>query len=159
MIQRVQTLFLLATAILMVLILFFPIWGGHTSGAESFFVSLDAFELKQTDAQGGLIKSESAIYIAALALLSAITTFFTIFKFKNRKLQVTLCMLNLLIISGVIGCFFLAISKGQELLGAEKTEGFKIAFFLPIVALITTFLASNFIKKDEKLVRSMDRLR
>jgi hypothetical protein len=156
MIQRVQTLFLLATAISLIVLLFVPIWGADVLGGTTK-AELDAYNLSYSVA-GAEAKSESTIYIAALAILGTLTAFFTIFKFKNRKLQLTMGWLNMLIISGIIGTFFIGISKAHDIIGPEKGT-YNIGFFLPLVAIITTYMANFYIKKDEKLVRSMDRLR
>ena len=156
MIQRVQTLFLLGASILLILILFFPIWSAEGANLKAI---ADAYSVKVLNENSQVVKEESTVYIAALAILSAITAFFAIFQYKNRGLQVRLGLLNILLISGIIGCYFIAISNGQEAIPMEEESSFKISFFLPLIALLFTLLANRFIKKDEKLVRSADRLR
>lgn len=155
MIQRVQTLFLLAVAILMILVLVFPIWSNQ---GESMEAVLGAYNIKviQNDQ---VIRQESVWYIAAIALLSALTALFSIFQFRNRKLQLKLNMLNNLLIAATIGAFVAAIDAAGELLQNPQAPSFKVSFFLPVAALIFNILASRSIRKDEKLVRSMDRLR
>lgn len=155
MIQRVQTLFLLGVAILMTLVLVFPIWSNQS---ESMQAVVGAYNIKifQNDQ---FIKEEGVWYIAAISLLSAITALFCIFQFKNRKLQLRLNMLNNLFIAGTIGTMLLAINTAGDLLQNPDDPSFKLAFFFPPVALILNMFANHYIRKDEKLVRSMDRLR
>ncbi|WMJ72470.1 DUF4293 domain-containing protein [Cytophagaceae bacterium ABcell3] len=161
MIQRVQSLFLFGAAILALLILFFPIWTGIGSAADAgeqaqITALVDAFAISidtQTE------PAEGAAYIASLAILSAITALFTIFRFKNRILQMRLCSFNLLLLSALIGTYFLAISRARNYFTETESENFQTGFYLPIAAIVLTWLANKYIKKDEKLVRSVDRLR
>lgn len=80
-----------------------------------------------------------------LALLS-------IFLFSNRKLQIKINYLGILI-SGILLAFAFFF---QNNIGGSS---FKIGFILPILATSMLLSANYFIGKDEKKVRSMDRLR
>ena len=51
------------------------------------------------------------------------------------------------------------IYKGENSLGMESRGLFKPGYFLPLGAMILNSLANRFIKKDEDLVRSVDRIR
>lgn len=160
MIQRVQSLFLLGAVILLTLVMFFPVWSNQGSlNGNNVEVTLTAFDLSMTGEDGTLVKEEATVYSAAIALLSAITALFAIFRFKQRKTQLKLGRLNILLILLLIISFVYPITTGQSWLGTQEAGNFKISFFLPILALILVFLANHYIKKDEKLVRSMDRLR
>lgn len=159
MIQRIQTIYLFVAAIALALVLFFPIWTADTLPEIKPIkhLVLDATQLNTSIDENS--QSSSTIYIAAIALLGAINALFTIFQFKKRKLQIKLGMLNILLISGLIASMVLAINKGQQYVGTTAKEQFGIAMFLPAIALICTLLANRAIKKDEALVRSVDRLR
>ena len=169
MIQRIQTVFLFLTAALLVGLLFVPIWENQElkDGALLGKLVLDAFKLKFesiTNDSGAaitrmLIPEKNVIYIGVLALSAALSSLFSITRFTNRLLQLKLGMLTSLLISALLGSIFLAIKQGNDLLNTTNKGEYLIGFFLPIGALIFNMLANRFIKKDENLVRSVDRLR
>jgi len=90
-------------------------------------------------------------------MLILIILFVSIFKFKNRKLQIQLnrlCVfLNVLLVGGI----FYYTTMIEEKTGAAPEYGFAAIF--PLIAIILLFMANNGIRKDEKLIRSADRLR
>jgi hypothetical protein len=97
-----------------------------------------------------------------LALIAAIIAIFEIFKFKNRILQLKLGFLNSLIMASTIGLTFWFSSQGQKewihlsgALGQYMLPG----FMLPAAGMLFNVIANRFIRKDENLVRSVDRLR
>jgi glucan phosphoethanolaminetransferase (alkaline phosphatase superfamily) len=169
MIQRIQTIFLFLTAALLVGLLFVPIWENQEmkDGTLLGKLVLDAFKLKfetLTNNAGSsitrmLIPDKNVIYIGVLALSAALSALFSITRYQNRILQLKLGMLTSLLVSALLGSIFLAIKQGNDLLNTSNKGQYLIGFFLPIGALIFNMLANRFIKKDENLVRSVDRLR
>jgi hypothetical protein len=97
--------------------------------------------------------------IASLAIASAVTAVREIFMFRNRFGQLKLGMLNLLFIVAVFGLQFYFSSKGEALLNPKLEGEFQPAFYLPTLAMLLNLLANRFIRRDEQLVRSADRLR
>ena len=87
----------------------------------------------------------------------------TIFLYKKRQLQIKLCKLNLLLVTIQIAALVLYIDVAKE--GISPTSpndvliGVKLGTFIPLISFILLYLATRFIKKDEDLVRSADRLR
>ena len=130
MIQRKQTLYLLAAFVLQLLTALYA-----TQMQFINFQGLDAYSYHFVSA--GL----------ALLLLLIIVLF------KRRPLQCKLCLLALLVLIGlVVVTFFGVLSEGfvwqrELLLGSDG---------LSIVCIVMAYLA---IKKDEALVRSIDRIR
>lgn len=174
MIQRVQSLLLLAVSILMIVFLFVPIWKKEASHNDSlpavsvtdkvvlkpFTVSYSRYEVSGNGAAvEKKMAKESTWYIGALAVLSAITALYSIFQYRNRMFQIKLGLLNALFMSGVLGTIFLGMNKGDDLLKEKTSEQFLIGFFIPAIALLLNIAANRFIKKDEELVRSADRIR
>lgn len=82
-----------------------------------------------------------------------------IFLFKNRGLQMRLSIL--VIICSILLALFATYLVYQDASlmspGADLEDGFGV--YLPPAALIFGILSYIFVKKDEKLVKSMDRLR
>ncbi len=152
MIQRIQSLYLLAIAALMAAAVFTPL-AYFVAGVEEF--ELYAFALKNENS------SHSTMYMGIIVALAAILPFVTIFLFKNRLLQIRLCAVELVLLLGSI--IFMAIyyylSNRMFSQMEFHAQGFRIAIVFPLVALILDYLAIRAIFHDEMLVRSLDRIR
>ncbi len=102
-------------------------------------------------------------YLAAFVGIACSLSVVTIFLYKKRNLQITMCKLNLLLYLGVIFTVFYSGEKVLEFLeinlGLEGELHYKLGAILPIVSVILVLLASRAIKKDDELVRSADRIR
>lgn len=152
MIQRIQSLYLLAVAALMATAVFTPL-AYFAAGAEEYL--LYAFSLKSAET------SYSTLYMGVIVALAAILPFVTIFLFKNRMLQIRLCAVELVLLVG--SAIFMAIYYylgGRMFSGLEfSAQGFRIAMIFPVVSLILDYLAIRAIFHDEMLVRSLNRIR
>lgn len=159
MIQRIQSVFLLIMAVVMLTMLFMPIWvKGNPDTKE--MVILNAFNLTYTQ---GLVEEvlaqKNTIYISILVLLSAGVSVFSVFQYKNRLTQMKLSGLNSLLgISIVLSCVFV-INKGGAMMSPEIPGEYKVGFFIPIIAMIFNSLSNRFIRRDEKLVQDSNRMR
>ena len=144
MIQRIQSVYLLiATLMSGGLIFLAPLWKNEE--AIDFF-ALDAFSTDRI-----LLKA-----IPALFFLSAILTVVAIFKFKNRKLQFVLGRFSIMtnfILLGII------VVITQNLSGGISVSEKGIGLLIPIASIVLVSLANRAIKRDEELVKSVDRLR
>ena len=162
MLQRVQSLFLLGVAICMGLMLITDIWEESLPQGNQK-LELDAYMLSATPLEptgGGVTQvMYNTWVIAVLAVLSAIIAFYEIFRYNNRLTQLKLGFLNVLLMIGVLGCTIFFVFQGEEI-SANATQGdFEAGIYLPGLALILNLLANRFIRRDEQLVRSVDRLR
>ena len=144
MIQRIQSLYLLIAALISgVLILFLKLW---TAVDGSDFYVLDAFKT-----------SDYLLRIAAvLFFIVAIMALYNIFLFKNRKLQFVVGRIIILINFFLVG---LLVYFSQNLSGEIKISEKGIGLFIPIITILLVVLANKAVKKDEELVKSVDRLR
>ena len=97
--------------------------------------------------------------IAVLAVAAAAVAAYEIFQFRQRSKQLMLGSFNILLIAGTIGATFFYSSQGERLLNIKLEGQFLPAFYLLTLALLLNLLASRFIRSDERLVRSQDRLR
>jgi hypothetical protein len=143
MIQRIQTIYLLlASLVCGAMIFVFNLWN---TLKENIF-ALDLFTKEAI-----LLK-----LIPILFLLSAVISFATIFLFKNRKLQFVVGRIVILINLFLLGLLtYVSLTLPGEAAVSEKGIG----MFLPILAILLVVLANKAIKKDEDLVKSVDRLR
>ncbi len=139
MIQRIQTIYLLLASVSLAVILFLSV--GYQEAASKTVASLS-------------MTTNLTTFI--LALISAITAAAAIFLFRNRKLQMTvtriLILLALLTLSSLIVFDFVI---GKEMITQPNYVPIILAFF----GTVFSILAHRGIASDEKLVRSMDRLR
>lgn len=90
------------------------------------------------------------------AAVSAMLSVITLFSFKNRKKQILFNYLNILI-NALLVC--LLVFWMLNLSGGISFPEKGIEFVFPLVALVMFVLANYNIRKDEKLVKSVDRLR
>lgn len=97
--------------------------------------------------------------VLTFAVLSSLLAFINIFFFKKRKLQVNLGLITALLI--VVHFIALAVYLSTYLskLDASYTLNMQFGIILPVLALVFDLLAVFRIKKDEKLVKSLDRIR
>ncbi|UQD56546.1 DUF4293 domain-containing protein [Flavobacterium sp. K5-23] len=137
MIQRIQTIYLfLAFVVTAVLPFLFPLWTLNDT-KEYYFM-------------------QNQVYVVLLGLSTTLTVL-SIISYKKRQNQFVLGRLNIVLNLSLLGLFVyrsLNIS-GETVLVSEKGIG----MFLPIVAIVLLVLANKAIKKDEDLVKSVDRLR
>ena len=143
MIQRIQTVYLLLTSIISgVLIFVFNLWKS---------IEKSVFALDLLNSESYLLKG-----IPVLFLVSAILAFVAIFLFKDRKLQFVMGRLTILINLILLGLLiYVSLTLPGEAFVSEKGIG----MFIPILAILLVVLANKAIKKDEDLVKSVDRLR
>lgn len=95
-------------------------------------------------------------FLFGMFLGSAVLSLISIFLFKNRKLQFVLGRINILlnfILLGVFVYWSLMVSGETEV--SEKGIG----MIIPIISIVLLVMANKAIKKDENLVKSVDRLR
>ena len=157
MIQRIQSVFLLLLALAMLSVLALPLWH-KIDGLTGQELTLKAFGF--TAAGPALPGIEGPVWvIGLLAGASAAVAAFEIFQFRNRMGQLELGALNMLLITATIGAGFLFSTRGEQALNIKLEGQFLAGFYLPTLALLLNLLANRFIRRDERLVRSMDRLR
>ena len=164
MIQRVQTLLLLAVAVVMGLVLAYFIWGEVVED-QNRVMTFTAFSIDVIDTMGTperaddvLIESKSTWYVGVLAILSALTAIFSVFQFKNRLNQMKLGALNSLFMVATLASCYLLINQAEKTF-PETVGATQLGFFLPMAGLLLNMIANRFIRKDEKLVKSVDRIR
>lgn len=167
MLQRIQSVFMFFAALSMIAMLFFPLWeksDSNTDAVEREYAIMDTYTLKyeRHNTETGeieLLGTKNTIPISIGAVLAAAVMLFSISRFKNRLTQVKLNALFSLIVAGVLGGSYFYITKANALFDETIPGTILIGFYLPMVAMLNNFLANRFIRKDEKLVRSADRIR
>ena len=89
----------------------------------------------------------------------AVVALVTIFLYKKRNMQVRFCSIMLAAQGLFYVIFFFVFYWKYHLPLSEFSKHVGITFVFPMIAIILLSLTIRGIKKDEKLVRSLDRLR
>ena len=160
MIQRIQTIYLLFTAILTVLTAWFELAIYYSADQEIFRYGLFG---NRATSDGELYVPGNWMVQAVIVLASLLLSLFIIFKFKNRKLQLKLGQFNYLLLLAIILSIYFSVRNLINLVPINDFENVKavywIGFYMPVAAIAFQFLANRGIKKDEELVKSVERLR
>ena len=136
MLQRIQTVYLLIAALISAGFVFiFKLW---------------------EDQSGNPVYIEDVYSALGLTLLSALISLVTIFLFRNRKLQFVLGRINILLNLILLGLF---VYWSLTISGETSVSENGIGMLTPVFSIVFLVLANKAIKKDEDLVKSVDRLR
>ena len=157
MIQRPQTLFFLAIVAISIMLAFSDtayFEGQNETTTQQVSVEYD--ETKLTAEEGS--SSEANTYLLSFILAVAGLGLAGLVLYKNRKIQLLLASVNYLLILGVIIMMYMYSLRINYFEGSGS-QSFTFFALLPISLLFFNFLAVRGIKKDERLIRSMDRLR
>ena len=139
MIQRIQTLYMTLSAI--------------ATGALPFVFEL--WTLKSDNQSTAVFLTSSAIYLSLFGLVTLLAII-SIFSFKKRQNQFVLNRLTMIFNFILLGFFvYRSLNLSGETMVSEKGIG----MFLPAISIVLLVLANKAIKKDEDLVKSVDRLR
>ena len=131
MIQRIQTLFLLAALGLL---------------AGMFFSPLVTY-IDET-----IFYRSSWILLFFLILCSAVA-FITIFLYRHRMAQIRLCLFNSLVLLGLQGIII------YYMITAAPGGVFSLTVAFPLIAVILLALALRYTGRDEAMIKSLNRLR
>lgn len=158
MIQRIQSLFLVIAVVALLLLLAFPF---ATFYSQTGIYELDIFGLESITPGNPIPFADWFFWpLTAVAALVIILDLVALFSFKKRIKQINLThvavFLNILL---VVALMFYYIPGVEE--KTNTTVDYQDAFgiYLPLISLVFTLIAQRYIKKDERLVRSVDRLR
>lgn len=136
MLQRIQTVYLFIAFVFSGILPFvFPLWT-NPAGEKVFFMT-------------------NLVYVSLFGL-STTLSLISIFSYKNRQNQFVMNRLNMISNVILLGLF---VYRSLNLSGETQVSEKGIGMFLPIVSIVFLVLANKAIKKDEDLVKSVDRLR
>ena len=151
MLQRIQTVYLLLALICVALIYAFPF-------AKITVTNDYIFSTAETLVDG---KNVSPLPFSLLTAVLIGITLASVLLFKNRPLQLRIGRLNYLLHLGYLVAVYFSVDSIQSKIpnGSVAVVAYGIGFYLPVAAIAFIFLANRSIKKDEELIKSIDRLR
>ena len=136
MIQRIQTFYLIVVVLLV--------------GVVPFFAQL------WVETDNGPIFAENQLLISISFYSSAVLAVVAISLFKKRQNQFVVNRLNLILNLFLLGFF---VYRSLNLSGETAVSEKGIGMLIPVFSIVFLVLANRAIKKDEDLVKSVDRLR
>lgn len=149
MIQRIQSVWLLL-AVMINGMLFLP------------SMSLYRYVVP-TGITGGQVKFLSTTNYFPLLIVAAVITLLplvAIFMFKDRKRQKGMVLLSIIAGVGFIALMIMKIGNLRNGTPPVADDSYSIpGALLPVLSLLFLILAHQGIRKDEKLIKSLDRLR
>lgn len=162
MIQRVQSLFLLAVvAIALLLLIWNPKYGQFNDNAANVQVKLkynSTINIVKGSTSIGIPPSTNKYINTLLIGIIGLSALFCIFLFKNRKAQKLVCLyliLAIFILMFILGYDYYNTSTHMK--NSDSYPDFNIIW--PIAMIVFILLARSRIKRDEQIIKSMDSIR
>lgn len=154
MIQRKQTLFLIAAIISAFLCLSMPVGSiePKSMGIENLIYNICVVSDDGT-------MNFSVLPLFLILATTCIVSVAAIFMYKKRRLQIKMC--NICIMLTILWYIYYALIAFGILKAIDEEGIFHLSFAacLPFVSLVFFVLARNGIIYDEKLIKSADRIR
>lgn len=149
MIQRIQSLWFFLAAIVAVLIFFFPV----IQLTETNDVKV--YEYASISIAGIDNLVQSGYIVAGLTGIISLLSFVAIFLYKNRNIQMRISVFtSLLVLFLVILLTYFSLSSI-----ANPTATIGLSAILPLVIFIFLLMGRRAVKKDDELIKSIDRIR
>lgn len=161
MIQRVQSIFLLIAIIIPIVLIFIPLGYVDTELARYVYNSIS---LKEMIPDGASVIR--LYYLAFCLFMTSALSAIALFTYKNRVKQMQIVSITMIIflITLLLILWICPDVIFKKFFGA-RMEDYIFSFntvpllIMIVVEALCLFFANRFIKKDEELVRSADRLR
>lgn len=150
MIQRIQSVYLLLALIYTIVCMCLPVGAWQPEGMG---LNVTLYNLWTVTGEGKLDFAPWALF--AILLVSCPCMLAAIFSYKNRMRQARLCVFTMLLMVG----WYAAYAIFSQVITVKGSFSPDIAAALPLVNIILLWLARRGIMADERLVRSMDRIR
>ena len=138
MLQRIQSIWLLLAAVFDAITFRFPFYSGDWI-KDNFLFVID-------------LNAKTTIWFTILTVINAVLAFVTIFLFGNRKLQLRLTYLGIFLTAVLLTLYFLEL---KNFIGGNIAVW--VIFYFAI--LVCYIFAARGIMNDQKLIKSLDRLR
>lgn len=156
MLQRIQTVYLALAVIALMLVFFVDV--AHFTDPSGIESQLNYYSLNK--ANGETSSPELGLLPVSILSITAALLFVSITRFRNRDLQRKLVRFSyILILLSVIATWYFVDQNYWVLEIQEPDLTYHVGFYLPFVAFAFAFLANRSIKKDEELIKSLDRIR
>ncbi len=154
MIQRIQTVYLFLSAVVLGMVFAFPLAELLVNDKFLFiFKYRGLYEIKGNQE----ILSIDSFPLAILFTINLVITVATIFLYKKRSLQMRLCIINMLLLLASPGVIYYYIAVAFS--SFKAVVDYSLFALMPVISAILTYMAYRGVRKDELLIMSMDRIR
>ncbi|MBL7906658.1 MAG: DUF4293 domain-containing protein [Bacteroidales bacterium] len=157
MLQRIQSVYLAVAVISLVVAFFSPVMSFINEGQIWLEVYINRFADNSSPALG--LNSMILLPVQILDILVVIMAGAAIFLFKNRRLQMRLVRLSIVMLLVIIALIFFYYGNVLGKATLTTPDFNQTGVYLFLVALVMFILANRSIQKDEQLVKAADRLR
>lgn len=161
MIQRIQSVFLVLVIAALVSSVFFVFWVKSNNDTQEA-VNMKAQEIvkvKMVDGNQEVIETSQHIYLFILPLVIAGIAFYSLLQYKNRLRQMQLGAVCSLLMGINLALVVWRSTVMDEMIGTTTYDFPAYGFYALVGAMLFNLSANRFIRKDDKLVKSMDRIR
>jgi hypothetical protein len=155
MLQRVQSIYLLISSLALYALFLFPFAHDvYLNGKPTGIMVTGIFQ----EVNGQRAHTQFFIALTVAAAIIGLIPLIIIFLYKNRKQQIALCYAAILVI---IGYSFWMAQAVKNVMGSTEidTHNWGIGLFMTAISLLFIVMAVKAIQRDEKLIKSADRLR
>ena len=139
MIQRIQSIYLVAALIATILFFYLPIWKSTQN------TGLDVFS------------AGTHLFLLFISIILCLLHLISIFFYKKRIAQLNLCKVTVVTTLVYLATFLIVFIEENKL--ENLISGLKPGAILPFIVVLLNILAIRNIRRDEQLIRSMNRLR
>jgi hypothetical protein len=154
MLQRIQSIYLLLAGLAIFALFLFPLV--HNVSVDGKLLTIMVTGVFQ-DVNGQMAHTQFFVALTAATVVVGLIPLIIIFLYKNRKQQIALCYSAILVIIGY--SFWMAQTvKGVGDIEID-THNWGIGLLLSSISIVLIIAAFKAIQRDEKLVKSADRLR
>ncbi len=154
MIHRVQSVYLFFALIIMGLMFFFPLARFFDPATGSTY-ALHLNGIYHTGTDKRIMPTLPLFILTGFVCLLLLID---IYLYKRRVLQGRICVFGILLMLGLTGLIYYYLKQGAA---ETRTTRFTLSLpaIFPLITAVLTYLAYRGIRKDEALVRSIDRIR
>ena len=167
MIQRIQSIYLLTIAVLLLLLFFVPTVSiDFFLGSQSRAIEMLPFGITETGGGESSI-AIGTVYYGILIVVAMVLSLTIIFLFKNRVSQMRLVAADIVLQAGILAFIAYYIYKAYSLadnieavsIGAKAYVSLSPVCAVPVATIVLSCLAFRGILRDHILIRSLDRIR
>jgi len=157
MIQRIQTVWLLLASATLFLLFLFPYLQYFDNFGTAMAIKITGIYQGVSE---GVVQTKSFILQTIVTVVLALVPLVTIFNYKDRKKQLQITYLNIFLV--ILLAIWFYVTSSNAVLEVNKTlaiENIGIGALLAPLDIVFLCLAAKGIRNDEKLIKSVDRLR
>ena len=155
MLQRIQSVWLFLSSVSLFALFLFPYIQVLNADGSGKAVKISGI---YENIGGQVVQTAPFTLLTIITVIIALIPMVTIFFYRNRKRQIAMCYLAIVLI---LGYSFWLVQVAKDTVGETSLalENYGLGVILPSLGILFIILALRGIRRDEKLIKSADRLR